>query len=119
MKLILLLPALLLTAPAQAQDSARGQAVFKRSCAACHSVDATKPKAMAPTLAGVVGRKGGTLASARYSAAMKKAAPVWSAATLESYLSNPKSVVPGGYMLVKLARPDERRDVIAYLKSLK
>ncbi len=114
-----LLAALSAFAPAFAQDVAKGQAVFKRSCAACHSVDAAKPKPTAPTLAGVVGRKGGALPGARYSAAMKKIAPVWEVAVLDKYLTNTKSVVPGGTMMVRLNNPEDRKNVIAYLKSTK
>jgi cytochrome c len=119
MKYLLLSAALLLSPAAQSQDIAKGQATFKRACAACHSVDASKPKPMAPTLVAVVGRKGGTLAGARYSSAMKKLAPVWSESRLDAYLANPKSVVPGGSMLVKLDKAADRANVIAYLKSLK
>ncbi len=102
-----------------AQDAVKGEAVFKRACAMCHSVVLAKPKAIAPTLVGIVGRKGGSLVGARYSAAMKKIAPLWDEATLAKYLTDPKSVVPGGTMMIKLPKPQDRTDVIAYLKSLK
>jgi cytochrome c len=105
--------------PSYAQDIVAGQASFKRVCSACHSVDKAKPKVIAPTLHSVVGRKGGTLAGARYSAAMKKLAPVWDAATLDKYIANPKSVVPGGTMLIKVSKAEDRKNIIAYLATLK
>jgi cytochrome c len=43
---------------------------------------------------------------------------VWADDTLEQYLENPKAFVPGNKMIfVGLKKPEEREDVIAYLKQ--
>jgi cytochrome c len=119
LKKLMLAVTILGSAPAFGQDIAKGQAVFKRVCASCHSVDPAKPKPIAPTLAGVLGRTGGTLPGARYSSAMKKIAPVWTESVLDTFLTNTKSVVPGGTMMIRLPKVEDRKNVIAYLKSLK
>jgi cytochrome c len=102
-----------------AGDVAKGTALFKSRCAVCHSADAASPKVTAPTLAGVVGRKAGSLAGARYSAALKNSKVVWTAAMLDKFLLAPRDVVPGTNMIIKLAKPEDRTDVIAYLATLK
>ncbi len=108
------------TSPAVAAgDPANGAALFRGRCAACHSAIAATPKPSAPTLAGVVGRKAASLGGARYSAALKASGLVWTPPTLERYLADPRTVVPGGMMLVKLSQPQDRADMIAYLATLK
>jgi cytochrome c len=96
-----------------------GATTFKARCASCHSADATKPKVSAPTLAAIVGRKAGSLPQARYSQAMKGSGLIWTAATLDKYLADPRKAVPGTSMLVKIANPQDRADIIAYLATLK
>lgn len=109
-----------LSSPAFAvPDVAKGTALFKSRCAVCHSADAATPKVAAPTLAGVVGRKAGSLGGARYSSAMKKATVVWTPANLDRFLAAPRDVVQGTNMIIKLAKPEDRANVIAYLATLK
>ncbi len=66
-------------------------------CAACHS---TKPGVIkiGPSLAGVVGRKAGTMPGFKYSAAMKKAGWIWDVKKLTAYIDDPQKVVPGNRM---------------------
>ena len=45
---------------AQAQDAAAGEAVFKKNCAICHTTEPGKNK-IGPSLAGIVGRKAGSV----------------------------------------------------------
>src|SRR5258708_22242846 len=74
-------------------DVAAGQAVFKRTCAICHTVEAGKNK-IGPSLAGVVRRQSGSLEGFKYSDAMKKAHITWSSDTLHKYLSDPQGNRP-------------------------
>ncbi len=120
----LILAAMLIGSPAFAQatlkgDAVKGASLFKSRCAMCHSVEADKPKATAPTLAGIVGRKAGSLPQARYSAALKASGVTWTAATLDKFLTSPRDVVKGTNMIIKLAQPQDRADVIAYFATLK
>jgi cytochrome c len=113
------LPLLAAAPAARAQDAAQGELVFKHNCAICHTVEAGKNK-IGPSLAGVVGRKAGTAPGYSYSDANKNSGITWSEAELDKYLTDPRGVVPGTKMLFAgLKNPDDRKNVIAYLKQQK
>lgn len=101
-----------------ADDPAAGKTIFARTCATCHSTDIGVNK-VGPTLYHVVGRKSATIPDYNYSPAMKGADKVWTEAELNEYLSNPRSTMHGVKMYFKgLPDPQDRADVIAYLKTL-
>jgi cytochrome c len=105
---------------AAAQDKAkRGEAVFKRTCAVCHTVEAGKNK-IGPSLAGVVGRKAGSVQGFNYSEPMKKSDVTWTEENLEKYLTDPKAFIPGNRMaFAGIKKEDDREAVIQYLETLK
>ena len=112
--------AMLLTSFATAQasadgDAARGKTLFAR-CGACHTV--TEENKVGPHLSGVFGRTAGTVAGARYSKAMTASGMTWDEQTLDAFLTEPAKVLPGTTMAIKLPNPQDRADVIAYLKTL-
>lgn len=111
---------LFLVVPASAQDIDAGKRVFAR-CAACHNVETATNK-LGPHLQDVVGRTAGSLEGYSYSKAMTDAGAaglVWDEATIGEYLTNPKASVPGTKMaFAGLRRPEEIRDVIAYIESV-
>jgi len=101
--------------PVRAQDA--GESAFKRNCAACHVVEAGQNR-LGPSLAGIVGRKAGTVPGFAYSDANKNSGVTWDEATLDTYLQDPKKFMPGTKMVspgVKDA--DARAALIAYLKQ--
>jgi cytochrome c len=106
---------LTLAAVAAEGDPKRGQQFFG-ACAACHSL---KPdlNMTGPSLAGVWHRKAGSLASfPRYSPALKNAQIIWDERSLDGWLANPASMIPGNRMKfpgIKDAKA--RSDVIAFL----
>ncbi len=67
---------------------------------------------------GVVGRPAGTVEAFRYSAAMKSSGLVWDEATLDRFLAAPRNVVAKTTMTVSVTKPEDRQNIIAYLKSL-
>jgi cytochrome c len=88
-------------------------------CAACHAVEPGK-HGVGPSLAGVYGTKSGAIPGYDFSEAMKNANLTWDDATLDSYLANPMKVVPGTRMTYAgMADPEQRKAIIAYLKTLK
>lgn len=96
-----------------------GEKVFKSKCGACHTVEAGKNR-VGPSLNGVAGRPAASIAGFKYSENMKESKIVWSDDKLDAYLEDPKKIVPKGNMaFVGLKKPEERADVIAYLKSAK
>jgi cytochrome c len=72
-----------------------------------------------PRLAGVFGRKAGSVREFRYSAGLKNLGLTWNDATLEKWLSDPDMVVPDNNMSFSVLKAEERRDLIAYLKQAK
>jgi cytochrome c len=105
-----------LPAPYNTGDPDNGRAKFAL-CQACHSVAAGAPNMTGPNLHGIFGRKAGTLAGFTYSDAMKGAGWTWDAPHLDAWLSSPAKTLPGTKMtFVGLPNPQDRIDVIAYLK---
>jgi nitrite reductase (NO-forming) len=102
---------------AQADDQvAAGEKVFHK-CQACHSNQAGVNK-VGPSLAGVIGRKAGSLAGYNYSSPMQHANFVWDEASLDGFLSGPAKFLPGTKMtFVGLKQAEDRAAVIAYLKA--
>jgi cytochrome c len=101
-----------------AGDAKRGEAVFAGTCAVCHSVHAGWNKE-GPSLAGVFGRRAGTAAGFT-GRALRGLDVVWSEASLDAWLADPKGFTGrNSAMPVKLADPQDRADVIAYLRRLR
>lgn len=95
-------------------DAAKGKAVFEKRCSLCHSLDRNRE---GPKLGGVYGRISGTAEDFPYSAALKQAHIEWNDQSLERWLADPDVLVPGNDMSVFVAKPEERRHLIAYLKQ--
>jgi cytochrome c len=109
-----------ISAAAHAQDAAEGEKVFKRVCSACHITTAEGPKRLGPSLFGIVGRHSGTIEGFRYSEANKKANLTWTPEVLDKYLIDPKATIPGTIMaFAGIKKDDERKNVVAYLQTLK
>jgi cytochrome c len=114
--------ALFVAVPAAAQmpkgDAAAGEKTFAQ-CKACH-VTAKGVNRVGPSLNAVVGRKSGTVAGYKYSAANQKSGVTWDEATLFKYLEAPMKFMPGTKMAFGgLKKPQDRANVIAYLKTQK
>ena len=100
-------------------DATKGQAVFKKVCAVCHTAEAGKNK-IGPSLFGVVGRKAGSVEGFNYSDAMKNSGITWTPEELDAYVTDPKKKVPGNRMpYAGLKKEGDRQDLIAYLATLK
>lgn len=107
-------------AAAQAKgDAAKGEALFKTRCAACHVVAPGAKPTAAPNLRGVVGRKAGVSDYVAYSKALPASALTWSTANLDKFLTAPATLIPGTFMVISVPKPDERAALIAYLGTLK
>ncbi len=109
---------MLIALPAQAQNAEAGQKAFKQQCGLCHDIAAGKNR-VGPSLFGVVGRKSGSVEGFHYSDANKNSGVTWDEATLDKYLTDPRSVVPGTTMTYAGVKNDQmRHDIIAYLATL-
>lgn len=101
-----------------AQDAAAGEKVFFAKCKVCHMPPDAAKNLVGPSLAGVVGRKAGTVEGYHYSDANKNSGLTWDEAELKKYLKDPKAVVPGTKMVFPGLQSEQDIDnVIAYLKQ--
>jgi len=96
-------------------DAAAGREVFDTTCGTCHAPDRNK---VGPALAGVFGRKAGSVPGYPYSTALAHAGVVWTADTLDKWLAGPQHFIPGALMPFSLPDALRRKDVITYLKTL-
>lgn len=100
-------------------DAAKGEKVAK-VCMACHSFT-DKTNKVGPYLLGVFGRPAASAEGYNYSDAMKAygaSGAKWDEANLDKYLEDPKAAVPGNKMpFAGVKKPDQRADLIAFLKT--
>ncbi len=98
-------------------DAARGERNL-RACAPCHSLEPDR-NMTGPSLAGLWGRKAGSLPSfERYSDALKSSGIIWDDRSLDGWLTDPDGMVPDNEMPfngIKSAR--DRADLLAFLKE--
>jgi cytochrome c len=100
--------------PAGEGDPTRGNEVFGKRCTGCHALTQNRE---GPRLQGVYGRTSGVVAAFGYSAALRQAHIVWNDLSLERWLADPDTFVPGNNMEFHVAKLQERRDLIAFLKQ--
>jgi cytochrome c len=91
-----------LPAPYNAGAYENGRRMFAQ-CRACH---------------GMFGRPAGVVPGFNsYSAPLKQSGIVWDEAKLDAWVENPRDLVPGTTMIYPgLRKPEDRRDLVAYLK---
>jgi cytochrome c len=106
------------TAPALAEEAASrgdpkaGQEIYAR-CIACHSLAHNRT---GPRHCGLIGRRAGSVKGFGYSEAMTRSKIVWSAETLDRFLADPLTAIPGTAMVYDgVTDTKERADLIAYL----
>jgi cytochrome c len=102
-----------LSVPGRAQTDDSGNALFAKRCGGCHALDRDKE---GPRLGGVYGRAAGTVETFQYSDALKKSKVTWTDETLNQWLTDTEKLVPGNDMAFHVENPEERREIIAYLK---
>lgn len=101
----------------QTGDPAAGERIFAQ-CRACHKADASSTSGLGPNLYRIVGRRSGTYTGFRYSPAMVSANRIWTEAALDAFLLAPAKSIPGTKMAYGgLKKPEDRKNVIVYLKS--
>jgi cytochrome c len=103
--------------PSAAKPS--GAELFAQQCAICHSLSPADAPRQGPALAGIYGRKAGSVAGFHYSPGYGEADFVWDEAHLDSYLTDPQALIPGAVMLYKQKNADVRKAIIAFLKEQK
>ncbi len=107
-------------ADAAAGDARRGESVFRRACAVCHTAVAGYHKE-GPSLHGIFGRPAGSARAFTSYRGMKGLDVVWDEATLDGWLADPRAFLGGNStsMTFRLEDEQDRADVIAYLKTIR
>jgi len=115
------LGALVISGVASAGDAAKGEQLFQR-CKACHSVGEGENDGIGPNLWGVFESVLGTnRPDYRYSRGLKalgEEGKTWTDELMDAFIANPRQVVARSRMIFPgLNDPDDRADVIAYLRQ--
>ena len=115
---VVMAPAVFAAAPKP--DIENGMTTFTQQCGICHGVTREQGPLLGPNLLGVVGRKPGADKNfPSYSTSLKDYKVTWNAKTLDEFLANPMSKVPGTTMPMMIPDAKTRADVVAYLATLK
>jgi cytochrome c len=111
-------PAADLSALLASASAERGQKAI-RVCQACHSFDQGGPNKIGPGMWGVLGRGIASHEGFSYSSALSEKGGTWGYETLDTYLTDPRAWAPGTKMaFAGIKKPEDRADVILYLRSL-
>jgi cytochrome c len=111
-----LVPRLLVAqTPAVIGSAARGEQLFGRRCAGCHSLVVHRT---GPRLGDVYGRRAGSAAGFRYSDAVAAQAFAWSDSSLAAWLAGPQDFIRGAAMSVRISDARERADIVSFLRML-
>jgi cytochrome c len=95
-----------------------GKAKF-RLCAACHTPAEGGKNLIGPNLWNIVNRPRAAADGFSYSPALKGKGGTWTYEDLNSFIANPKQYLPQTKMaFTGLPKPEDRADVIAYLRTL-
>jgi cytochrome c len=96
-----------------AGNASRGEKLYQ-GCQDCHSIDKND---VGPMHKGVVGRPSGAVPGYNYSPALRNAKIVWTEQNLDRWLSGPQEFIPGTKMFYEVQNPQDRADIIAFLKE--
>lgn len=107
--------------PERLPDPVRGQQLFN-ACLKCHTVVPGEVK-IGPSLAGVVGRRPGSIPDFGYSQDMINfgaSGVLWNEDNLDQFLIKPRALINGTKMVFQGFRKQaDRDDIIAYLLTIR
>lgn len=108
------IPALLAAA-----DAENGKTIAKK-CVSCHSFEQGGANKVGPKLWGVAGAAKGHVSDYAYSDALKAKGGTWDDEALFEFLKKPADYISGTKMaFAGIKKPEQKADLIAYLKTLK
>ncbi|TMM45831.1 c-type cytochrome [Qipengyuania marisflavi] len=101
-----------------AADAGAGEKVFAK-CIACHTINAGGAAGIGPNLNAIIGKPIGKHAAGfAYSSALSGHGGNWDYANMDAWLANPRGFANGTKMsFAGLSKPEDRANVIAYLKA--
>jgi cytochrome c len=96
-----------------------GERQFMRKCSICHALDPGPSRKAGPSLHGVFGRPAGAVPGYPYSPILTGSDIIWDDDTIDALFDEgPDHYIPGSKMPMQvIAAPDDRADLIAYLRQ--
>jgi cytochrome c len=122
---LLIMAALAAAASADAgalEQAQKGRLIFQNHCALCHDDSAHMLNDNGPALFGVVGRRVGSVPGFAYSTSLQDAnrrGDTWTEKRLNALLQKPTGVYGGTSMPMNFSKVEDRKAIIAYLKTLR
>jgi len=110
------------TASAAAKAASTPEGFFKKYCGTCHSLEAGKNKG-GPSLAGIFGKKAGTVEGFKKYKGLKGADFVWTPENMDAFITDPKKFVKANTpnkksgMMSKVKKAEVRATIIEYMKA--
>lgn len=100
-----------------ASAAGEGEALFKKDCLVCHTVEKGGAKRQGPNLWAIIGRTAGSIDGFPYSNGLRNADWPWTAEALDRWLEDPHAVFSDTYMIYRQANPAVRHKIIAFLQT--
>jgi cytochrome c len=100
------------------EDVGAGHETYQTQCSPCHS-NQPGVNGIGPSLAGLAGRKAGSLPGFHFTPALQGSGLTWNADTFIQFLGDPSKLVPGTAMTVTVPDATARANLFAYLATLK
>ena len=96
-----------------------GERQFRRKCSICHSLTDDGARRAGPHLGGLFGRPAGSVEGYRYSETVAGLGFNWNETTVDQLFDlGPDHFIPGSKMPMQvIAKPEDRADLIAFLKD--
>ena len=96
-----------------------GERQFRRKCSICHSLAEDGARRAGPTLAGLFGRPAGSVTGYTYSDTVATLGFEWNEDTIDQLFDlGPDHFIPGSKMpMQRIAKPEDRQDLIRFLKD--
>src|SRR5215475_10980569 len=100
------------------EDVGAGHEIYQAQCSPCHS-NQPGVNGIGPSLAGLAGRRAGSLPGFHFTPALQGLGLTWNADTFIQFLGDPTKLVPGTAMTVTVPDATGRANLFAYLATLK
>jgi len=96
-----------------------GERQFRRKCSICHSLADDGVRRAGPNLAGLFGRRAGTVPGYRYSDTVANLGIDWTSETIDQLFDlGPDHFIPGSKMpMQRIVKPEDRQDLIDFLRD--